>query len=296
MAKVVKTIKVKINNPNQGKEEALFQTVDILNKVLASFLDFTLLNRRSLLTKTKKVVSKKTGEIKERKLNNKEILTEIEKLSLKTKAHPETEINVKTLYPNLPTLFRRSAINTSTGMCKSYLSNKTKWDNRSKRNKSKNPPAPPTPNNLPTFYSGTYEIELLDIQNQFVRLKVYENGEWVFINYPISIGKKQLEILQSGEWTMLSPTLVPKKERGKTSWYLHIPVEKRVNVKKIEEQKKANPNLTTLSVDMGLKQIAVITVRKDGKIVFVKFFRCEKIEAHRLRHLQNENKRKAAKR
>jgi hypothetical protein len=67
MAKVVKTIKVKINNPNQGKEEALFQTVDILNKVLASFLDFTLLNRRSLLTKTKKVVSKKTGEIKERK-------------------------------------------------------------------------------------------------------------------------------------------------------------------------------------------------------------------------------------
>jgi hypothetical protein len=54
---------------------------------------------------------------------------------------------------------------------------------------------------------------LLDIQNQFVRLKVYENGEWVFKNYPISIGKKQLEILTSTEWTVLSPTLVPKEKK-----------------------------------------------------------------------------------
>ena len=54
----------------------------------------------------------------------------------------------------------------------------------------------------------------------------------------------------------------------------------------IEKQKKENPNLTTLSIDMGLKHIAVITVRKGGKIVFVKFFRSEKMEAHRLRHLQ----------
>jgi IS605 OrfB family transposase len=171
-------------------------------------------------------------------------------------------------------------------MCKSYLSNKAEWDNRSKRNKLKNPPAPPTPSNLPTFYSGTYELELLDIQNQFVRLKVYSEGKWVFINYPIKIGKKQLEILTSGEWKILSPTLVPKKDRGKTEWYLNIPVEKKVNVKKIEEQKKENPNLTTLSIDMGLKHIAVVTVRKNGKIVNVLFFRCEKIEAHRLRHLQ----------
>jgi IS605 OrfB family transposase len=37
---------------------------------------------------------------------------------------------------------------------------------------------------------------------------------------------------------------------------------------------------------MGLKHIAVITVRKGGKIVFVNFFRSEQIEAHRLRHLQ----------
>jgi transposase len=37
---------------------------------------------------------------------------------------------------------------------------------------------------------------------------------------------------------------------------------------------------------MGLKHIAVITVRSNGKIVFVKFFRSEKISAHRLRHLE----------
>jgi IS605 OrfB family transposase len=297
MAKAIKTIKIKIVNPNKGKEEALESTVEILNSLLATYIDFTLCHR-SLLAKTKEVVSKKTGEVRKRKLNNLEILTEVEKHTHKTLAHPETEINVKTLYPNLPTLFRRSAINTSTGMCKSYLSNLRKWQFSNKKNKSKNPPAPPAPQNLPTFYKGTYEIELsrlsgspigdrgLDIQNQFVRLKVYSEGFWVFKNYPIKIGKKQLKILMSKEWDILSPTLVPKKKKGKIEWYLHIPVEKKVSVKKIEEQKKENPNLTTLSIDMGLKHIAVITVRENGKIVNVLFFRAEKIEAHRLHHLQ----------
>ena len=285
MAKAIKTIKIKIVNPNKGKEEALESTVEILNSLLATYIDFTLCHR-SLLAKTKKVVSKKTGEVRIRKLNNLEILTEVEKRTLETLAHPETEINVKTLYPNLPTLFRRSAINTSTGMCKSYLSNLRKWQFSNKKNKSKNPPAPPAPKNLPTFYSGTYEIELLDITNQFVRLKVHSDGEWVFKNYPISIGKKQLKLLQSGEWDILSPTLVPKRRRCKTEWYLHIPLEKKVNVLPIEKQKEKNPNLTTLSVDMGLKHLTVITVRKNGKIVFVKFFRADSIETHRLRHLQ----------
>ena len=285
MAKAIKTIKVKINNPNKGKEEALESTVEILNSLLATYIDFTLAHR-FLLAKTKEVVSKKTGEVRIRKLNNLEILTEVEKHTLKTLAHPETEINVKTLYPNLPTLFRRSAINTSTGMCKSYLSNLRKWQFSNKKNKSKNPPAPPAPKNLPTFYKGTYEIELLDIQNQFVRLKVYSEGEWVFINYPVRIGLKQLKILQSGEWEIRSPTLVPKIRYGKTEWYLHIPLGKKVSVLPIDKQKKENSNLTTLSIDMGIKHLAVITVRKGGKIVFVKFFRCEQIEAHRLRHLQ----------
>jgi IS605 OrfB family transposase len=285
MAKATKTIKAKIHNPNKGKEEALESTVEILNGVLSTYINFTLAHNY-LLTQTKEVYDARTGEVRIRKLKNQEILTEIEKISLKTKAHRETEIDIKTIYPNLPTSFRRSCINTSTGMCRSYLSNLVSWQSRSKIKKSKNPPAPPTPKNLPTFYSGTYEIELLDIQNQFVRLKVYENGEWVFKNYPIEIGKKQLEILQSQEWKILSPTLVPKKRRGRIEWYLHIPVEKKVNVKRIEEQKKENPNLTTLSIDMGLKHIAVTTVRENGKIVFVKFFRAEKIEALRLRHLQ----------
>ena len=106
-------------------------------------------------------------------------------------------------------------------MCKSYFTNLDLWKNRTKKNKSKNPPSPPSPLNLPTFYKGTYEIELLDIQNQFVRLKVYSQGEWVFINYPVTIGSKQLKILQSGEWEIRSPTLVPKKRRGKIEWYLH---------------------------------------------------------------------------
>jgi IS605 OrfB family transposase len=284
MAKAIKTIKVKIHNQNRGKEEALNQTVDILNEVLATYIDLTLANSH-LLSQKKECVNKKTEVSFTRALTSQELLSEIEKISFATPAHPTPIIDIKALYPSLDTSFRRSCINTAIGMCKSYLSNRENWRGCAKKNKSKNPPSPPEPLNLPTFYKGTYQLELLDIQNQFVRLKVYYQGEWVYINYPVKIGSKQLKILQSGEWTILSPTLVPKKDRGKTSWYLHIPVEKKVNVKKIEEQKKENPNLTTLSIDMGLKHIAVVTVRKNGKIVFVKFFRCEKIEAHRLRHL-----------
>jgi IS605 OrfB family transposase len=285
MAKAIKTIKVKINNPNKGKEEALNHTVEILNEVLATYIDLTLQNSKILFLK-KECASKKTGEIYTRKLTKQEILSEIEKISFTSKTHPNPIIDIKTLYPSLDTSFRRSCINTSTGMCKSYLTNRENWKGRSKKNKSKNPPSPPSPLNLPTFYKGTYEIELLDIQNQFVRLKVYSQGEWVFKNYPISIGRKQLKLLMSGEWDILSPTLVPKKRGTKTEWYLHIPLEKKVSVLPIDKQKKENPNLTTLSIDMGIKHLAVITVRKGGKIVNVLFFRCEQIEAHRLRHLK----------
>ena len=246
MAKAIKTIKVKINNPNKGKEEALFETVSILNKVLATYIDLTLANSE-ILSKKKECVSKKTGEIYTRKLTTREMLSEIEKISFKSKAHPNPQIDIYTLYPSLDTSFRRSCINTSIGMCKSYLTSRENWKNRKKKNKSKNSPSPPSPFNLPTFYKGTYEIEFLDIQNQFVRLKVYSRveqsthsrplgdirsspsaqGEWVFINYPVTISSKQLKILQSGEWTILSPTLVPKKKKGTLEWYLHIPLEKR---------------------------------------------------------------------
>jgi transposase len=45
-------------------------------------------------------------------------------------------------------------------------------------------------------------------------------------------------------------------------WYLHIPIVKKVSLKPINEQKKENPNLTTLAVDLGLRHLAVVTVRQ----------------------------------
>lgn len=193
MAKAIKTIKVKIHNPNKGKEEALFETVNILNEVLATYIDITLKNSH-LLSLKKECVNKKTGEIYQRNLTSREILSEIEKISFSSPAHPNPQIDIKALYPSLDTSFRRSCINCATGMCKSYLTSRENWKKRKKKNKSKNPPSPPNLFNLPTFYKGTYSIELsrfsgsrkagLDIQNQFVRLKVYSKGEWIFINYP----------------------------------------------------------------------------------------------------------------
>jgi len=249
--------------------------------VLKDYLDLTQ-KHRFLLLATKESVHKKTGEVLFRPLRNAEILTELEKLSLPTLKHPETEINIKSLFPGLPTHWRRSCINTSTGMVKSYLSHLKNWGSHQKGN----PPKPPVARNLPTFYKGTYQIELFDIKNQFVRLKVFDGTSWVWKNYPIKIGRKQLEQLNAPEWSMQSPTLVPKRTKRGTQWYLHIPLAKKVKVKPIKEQKKENPNLTTLAVDLGLRHLAVVTVRKNGEIAFVKFFRGEEVEAHRLQHLQ----------
>ena len=304
-----KTIKIKIVNPNKGKEQALESTVAMLNSVLSTYLDLTL-KHRSLIDRKKESVNLKTGEVRLRPLYNSEILTELEKLSLPTKTHPQTPLNIKSLFPGLPTPQRRSCINTATGMVRSYLSNKKNWESHP----SGNPPKPPVARNLPTFYKGTYhlgfvspreidstsstgdstvvisrgeppQIELFDIKNQFVRLKVFDGEQWVWKNYPVKIGRKQLEQLNDPQWSIQSPTLVPKRSKGGIEWYLHLPLAKPVSVKPIEEQKKANPSLTTLAVDLGLRHLAVVTVRQQGKMVFVKFFRGEEVEAHRLRHL-----------
>jgi IS605 OrfB family transposase len=269
-----------MQNPNKGKEQALESTVEILNLVLSTYLDLTLQHRFLLLAK-KEVVNTKTGEVRLRSLYNSEILTFLEKLSLPTEAHSQTEIDIKSRFPGLPTNWRRSIINTSTGMCKSYLSNLKNWESHQKGN----PPKPPSAFNLPTFYKGTYLIELLDIKNQFVRLKVFDGKEWIWKNYPVKLGSKQFSQINDPKWSMQSPTLVPKRTKRGIEWYLHIPLVKKVDVKPIKEQ-KLNPNLTTLAVDLGLRHLAVVTVRSGGKIVFIKFFRGEEVEAHRLQHLQ----------
>jgi hypothetical protein len=220
-------------------------------------------------------------------------------------------------------------------MVKSYLSNLNNWESHKRGSATAlstpkgKPPKPPAAQNLPTFYKGTYQlgnvreekcrIELLDIHNQFVRLKVFarltlcalcssklilieavmstthkqdakglrfDGLKWVWKNYPVKIGRKQFSQLNDPNWSIQSPTLVPKRTKRGIEWYIHLPISKKVKVKPIIEQKKENPNLTTLAVDLGLRHLAVVTVRKNREIVFVKFFRGEQVEAHRFRHLQ----------
>jgi len=163
MAEAIKTIKIKIVNPNKGKENALESTLEILNQVLLSYIDLTQ-KHRSLLSLKKESVNRKTGEVRFRSLYNSEILTELEKLSLPTYAHPQTEISIKSLFPGLPTNQRRSCINTAIGMVRSYLSNLSNWlSQRAMRSttpstKKGNPPKPPKAFNLPTFYKALWAL------------------------------------------------------------------------------------------------------------------------------------------
>jgi hypothetical protein len=129
MAEAIKTIILKIVNPNKGKVSALESTLEILNSCLSTYINLNL-QHRSLFSLKKEFLNKRTGEVCLRPLCNSEILTFLEKLSLPTVAHSQTEINLKSLFPGLPTCLRRSIINTSTGMVKSYLSNLKKWESQ----------------------------------------------------------------------------------------------------------------------------------------------------------------------
>lgn len=93
MSEAIKTIKIKIVNPNKGKKDALYLTVSYLNRVLETYQSLTL-QHQELFQIEKESLNKKTGEVRKRKLSNSEILTFLEKLSLPTKAHPHTEINI----------------------------------------------------------------------------------------------------------------------------------------------------------------------------------------------------------
>jgi putative transposase len=66
---------------------------------------------------------------------------------------------------------------------------------------------------------------------------------------------------------------------------LHIPQVKKIEAKKVMERKQ-NPDLVTVAVDLNVKNLAVITVRQHGTIIETVFVRDHGLDAHRYRHLK----------
>ena len=189
-------------------------------------------------------------------LNNKEALTELEKLTHKT------EKNGNPLYPlnyEVPAMFRRASINASLGTARSYNSNLNRYEEKKKKaeNKGKTynlkPPSPPGKwNKSVVFYSGMIK----DYDEKTVMLKLYTGSSWLWLKFCV----KGREITE--DWECGCPSGVIKGNRTE----LHFPVEKKIEkIKKIKDQ-IGNEEIKVCGVDlnMGERQAVCVIIKGDG--------------------------------
>ena len=144
--KVVKTVLIKVYEPNKEKRELLNRTLSLYAEVLKFYLE----------------VIRKAGIYRIISLSKKQALTFLESITVSTKAHPNPQFPIgEKIKTPVQTNIRRSAINKAYGMVKSYVSNLKNWYKEGKE-LGHNKPSYPVPKNFSLTYYAT-DVELQDI-------------------------------------------------------------------------------------------------------------------------------------
>src|SRR5215831_1052957 len=115
---------------------------------------------------------------------------------------------------------------------------------------------------------------------------VYDSERWRWANYPVKGSRYCASRLSDPDWETKAPTLVLRKRHVA----LHFPQVKAIQAKKVVESKR-DPDLVTVAVDLNVKMLAVITVRKRGAIQQTLFVRDAGLDQHRYRHLKRVAKK-----
>src|SRR2546426_5867712 len=180
----------------------------------------------------------------------------------------------------MPVVYRRSVIKDAIGKARSYLSNLSNWHESGKK---KGKPGLPGAANHPTLYEGAFSLELdiLDLRKTFVRLKVYTEAQWSWVNYPVKYSRYFKQRRAEPRWEQQSPKLVLRCASAE----LHCSQTKEVKARKVMESKR-EPDLVTVAVDLNVKNLAVITVRQHGLIRETIFVTDKGLDQHRYRHLK----------
>lgn len=196
-------------------------------------------------------------------LTNKEALTELEKLTHKTKDNPSPPFPLNW---DIPAMFRRACINTAVGSARSFFTNLKKWREKKARVETKSkkfndhPPAPPREwNRHIVFYAGQYK----GYTGKVIMLKLFDGKTWRWVKFHLT-GRQVPDGWEAG-----CPHVVIKKKRIE----LHFPVEKeKPKVKKVAEQVK-DPTLKICAVDLNIgDRMAVCGIFKsDGTQVATRF-------------------------
>lgn len=271
---------------NRAKRCALEATVTVLNAARAFYLGFFLAHPDKLQERVQ-VMSRQTGEVKETLISADMLLTWAEFQTVTTDAHPDPlpEWNFSRAFPDFPNRYRRSVIKDCIGKARGYLTVLKQWQDSGKISGK---PGLPTATNHPTLYAGTYSLELgeLDLRKSFVRLKVYNGAQWVWLNYPTHYNRYFEQRRAEPEWDEASPKLVLSKQGAA----IHFLQTKQITARKIVESKR-DPDLVTVAVDLNVKQLAVITVRQHDTIIQTRFVSDQGLDAHRYRHLKRAAKK-----
>jgi putative transposase len=280
------TLLLDLGKRNQGganseKRIALDATEEVLNSARAFYIDFFLAHAEKL---KERVVyySEEHLEIRERLISAHELLTWAESCTVATEAHPHpwTGWNFSERFASMPFAYRRSVIKDAIGKVRSYLSNHANWE---KSGKKKGEPGLPGATDHPTLYKGciALDLEALDLREAFVRINVYTGEVWTSMQYPVCSSLYTVQRLKEADWQRRSPRLVLRAHAVE----LHIPQVKKIEASKVMERKH-DSDLVTVSVDLNVKNLAVITARQHGKIIETVFVTDHGLDAHRYRHLK----------
>lgn len=260
--KAIKTVLLKVYEPNKEKRELLEITLQLYGEVLRFYLS----------------VIRKTGIYRVASLRKEQALTFLESITVSTKAHPNPEFPIEeSIKTPVQVSIRRSAINKAYGMVKSYLSNLKNWHKEGKE-LGHSKPSYPNPKSFSLTYYAT-DVELQDIflregkELHFVRLKVLNpDGNYRKKNYPIKVYKRLFELINSGYTPKKTATLIKKDK----DFYLALTLEKNVKRKKISRPKVVVN--VDLNVERNLACIGIFEVdwkKKDSKLRKIKFINGE---------------------
>ncbi len=266
---------------NSQKRTHLDMTSKVLNEGRAFYLEFFLAHVGKLEEKVA-YYSEKHLEVRERKISANELLSWAEAATCATKEHPHPWAgwNFSERFPQMPFAYRRSLIKDAIGKARSYLSNLAHWQ---KTGKKKGKPGLPGASNHPTLYEGTLKLDLSEYpkEDRFVRLKVYTGQRWEWHNYPVRVSRYFEQRLRESMWEQQSPKLVLRKRSAE----LHFAQTKEIQTKKVVERKQ-DPDLVTVGVDLNVKNLAVITVRQHDQIIQTVFLTDHGLDQARYRHLK----------
>ena len=266
---------------NSEKRVALDATEALLTQARAFYIDFFLAYADKLAERVA-YYSQEQPELRERLISAHELLSWAEACTVATAAHPHpwSGWNFSERFPAMPFAYRRSVIKDAIGKVRSYLSNRANWE---KSGKKKGKPGHPSATDHPTLYQGciALDLETLDLEEAFVRIRVYTGEGWRWMHYPVCSSHYLVQRFKEADWQRQSPTLVLRAHAAE----LHIPQVKKIETKKVMERKH-DPDLVTVGVDLNVKNLAVITVRQKAAIIETVFVTDHGLDAHRYRHLK----------